>query len=639
MRSPLRAARASSAVPLLAVLAASACAARVTLVPDDSPVTLAGAPALAAPNPGLPGTLPVGRLYYGSGTDRQRREYRDSVTLRTKPVDASPFVSMTPQVAKQRRKFWGFDAKAFPLNARVWYPQGEGPYPLVLIVHGNHDPEDFSDPGYAYLGEHLASRGYVVASIDENFINGGLRGENDGRAWLLLKHLEQWRRWAQADSLAGPLAGKVDTSRIALVGHSRGGEAVVHAAGFNRLARYPDDATKKFDFGFGIRSIVAIAPVDGQYRPAGILAPFENVNFLVFHGSHDGDVTTFHGMRQYQRLRFTDGKPWFKAAMFVYRANHGQWNTVWGPNDNGPFSGRRLALDALMPGEAQRDVMRVTLTAFLDATLKGRREYVPLFADHRRAGTWLPRTMYVTKFQGSSFRPLADFDEDVDVTSGTARGVRIEADSVTTWKEALLTFRGTSAEPVFTNAAWIGWNNRVRSGDTTVLGGPARYVLALPDSLGAAFTTPGAALVLSLAPTREIPSPRPAKRDTSQAAGDSAKQPAAKSPVRKPAKPKVDTLPVDLSIELADADGRTARVPLSRYGPIRRPLESWILRRRDREKAAFANPFELVLQTFVIPVRDFGPLGPIRRVSLVFDRAESGTVVVDDIGLATVEIP
>src|SRR5690606_30096297 len=126
--------------------------------------------------------------------------------------------------------------------------------------------KDFSDPGYDYLGNLLASRGFILASIDENFLNGAIRNENDARGWMLLKHLELWRELN--DSAGGPFYRKVDMDRIALIGHSRGGEAVGHAAAFNRLAHYPDDATVTFDFGFGIRSLIAIAPVDGQYKPA-----------------------------------------------------------------------------------------------------------------------------------------------------------------------------------------------------------------------------------------------------------------------------------------------------------------------------------------------------------------------------------
>ncbi len=170
-----------------------------------------------------------------------------------------------------RTRFWGFDAKALPLQGTVWHPEGDGPFPLVLVVHGNHSMEDFSDPGYACLGELLASRGYVFVSVDENFLNGsildllggpdgGLDEENDARGWLLLEHLRQWRAWnAEATS---PFHSRVDLDRVALIGHSRGGEAVAVAAAFNRLPRYPDDGTLAFDYGFGIHAVAAIAPVN-----------------------------------------------------------------------------------------------------------------------------------------------------------------------------------------------------------------------------------------------------------------------------------------------------------------------------------------------------------------------------------------
>ena len=272
-----------------------------------------------------------------------------------------------------------------PLNGRVWYPEGAGPFPLVLIVHGNHDMEKFSDPGYAYLGELRASRGYIVASIDENFLNGNIRGENDARGWMLLEHLKAWRGFN--DSTTSPLHGKVDMQRIALLGHSRGGEAVAVAAAFNTLSHYPDDATIKFDFHFAIKSLVAIAPVDGQYQPADKPTPLSNINYLVIHGSHDGDVSAFSGLRQYGRIKFMDGGAWFKSAVWMYRANHGQWNTVWGNTDDGPESHRVLDLRGLIPPEEQRQMARIFISAFLDATLRGKSEYLPDLPrppEHRR---------------------------------------------------------------------------------------------------------------------------------------------------------------------------------------------------------------------------------------------------------------
>lgn len=87
----------------------------------------------------------------------------------TKTVDASDFVEKWSSV---RTRTLGFGPEAMPLNGQVWYPEGKGDFPLVMIVHGNHLMTDYSDPGYEYLGNLLASRGYIVVSVDENFLNG-----------------------------------------------------------------------------------------------------------------------------------------------------------------------------------------------------------------------------------------------------------------------------------------------------------------------------------------------------------------------------------------------------------------------------------------------------------------------------------
>jgi dienelactone hydrolase len=626
----------------LATLALAACARTVKLSRDDSPTVLSRQ-LLNAPNPSLPGAFPVKRLYYGSGTDKQRPHFRDSVTIKTKTVDASAFVTIQPTQAADRKKFWGFDQKKFPINGTAWYPDGPGPFPLVLIVHGNHNYREFSDPGYAYLGELLASRGYITVSVDMNFING-LSGENDGRGWLLLKHLEAWRGF---DTLPeNPLRGKIDMHNIALIGHSRGGEAVGHAAAFNRLKYYPDDAKTKLGFDFDIKSLIAIAPVDGQYKPADQFVPIENVNYLVFHGSHDGDVTTFNGLRQYQRLRFTDDKPWFKAAVYVYRANHGQWNTVWGNGDRGKRSGRSLALSALLDPEAQRDFAKIYVSAFLDATLKGKREYLPIFRDHRVIGQWLPKTMYLTRFEENGFRAFSTHEGDIDVTTGSVPGVTLRGDSLAVWREGVIPFR-TANSPQNNSAVWLGWNNRIAGPDTTKMGTPAAYTITLPDTLASSWSVRrDGSISFLMAPTDAKPGPRSAPKDST--ARDSTKSDSAKSKAKAPPKPKTpkppkpapDTIPIDLTVELTDAAGATARLPLSTFGAIRRPLETRIMRREKRDKSQFSTLYELVLQTYVLPFEDFIAANPsldpthLRSIRFVFDRTTAGTVVLDDVGFS-----
>lgn len=634
----------------LIALSSAGCMGPLVLAPDDSP-TILSRHLLDAPSPLETGPHEVKHLFYGSGTDKNRAEYRDSVTFTTDPVDASKLVDLG-RSAGTRNKYWGFQPDSFPLNGRVWYPNDPGPHPLVLVAHGNHNMKDYSDPGYEYLGRHLASRGFILASLDMNFINGGIQGENDARGWLFLKHLEAWRGFNSDPE--NPFYGRVDMENIGIMGHSRGGEAVGHAAAFNRLSRYPDDATLTWDFGFDIRAVVAIAPVDGQYRPTSRLVPLENINYLLFHGTHDGDVSSYSGLRTFGRIRYTDGQHRFKASVYVHRANHGQWNTVWGAHDRGPRSGRSLDLRGLLTGEEQRRFALVYVTAFLEATLKKRGEYLPLFRDHRVAGGWLPKTMYITQFQESSFRPLATFEEDIDVTSGTVPGVRLRGDSLATWREDVLPFRyRTTPSRTSTQenqAVWIGWNNRIAGEDTTRLGPPARFALVLPPALAAEWSLgPESTLDFMLTALRAEPGPRE-DPEAGEEAGKTSGRGGIGGRWRIPnpfaglfsgEEEKEEGPSLRLSVEVEDAEGHTGKVLLNRYGPVRRPIEIRIARRDDQK---FAGNTETVLQSYSIPLADFLAaseerldLGNLREVRLLFDESVAGSVVLDQVGFSRMD--
>ena len=620
----------------LLALAVVGCRGAVQLEESDYPTVLA-LQLMTGSSPSSRGAFSVRTLTYGHGDDKNREEYRDGVEFSTETVDASKLIDLGDQ-AKSRNSYWGFTPKEFPLNGRVWYPAAAGPFPLVLVVHGNHNMRDYSDSGYDYLGELLASRGYILASIDMNFVNGGIRQENDARGWLLLKHLEAWGTFNE--DAENPFYGKVDMANLALMGHSRGGGAVGHAAAFNRLGHYPDDANLTFDFNFDIKAIIAIAPVDGQYLPTDRFVPLENVDYMVFHGSHDGDVTSFHGLRLYDRVKFTDGLPHLKTAIFVYRANHGQWNSVWGPHDNGPRSGRTLDLRPLLEPSEQQEFAKIYVSAFLEYSLRGNGDYLPLFRDHRVAGAWLPKTMYVTRLQDGSFRPLATFEEDIDVTTGSAAGVALGGDSLSTWKEGEMVLRSrnrpTTSSSQMNQALWLGWNRAVKGSEE--LGRPATFTISLPDTLGRSWRLgQGASLQIALTVDENVPGPRTAA-EVGGEAGEEEERTDAGADRKEDGDD--DGKPVDLSIEVVDSQGRSAKVALSAYGPIRRPLETHILRRRDLEEERFTELAELVLQTYSIPLSDFTrlraalDLRSLREIRLVFDLTEAGTVVVDDVGIS-----
>jgi hypothetical protein len=138
-----------------------------------------------------------------------------------------------------------------------------GPYPLALLLHGNHgncrrSSYDFSGSnpalddacvttntgacpggarpspnaeGLAALAETLAAHGYVVASVDANAVNCRdlQRGSRpDGfigqRAQMLVEHLRRWRSFASAEGaepFAQAFSGHVDLGRVALFGHGQ----------------------------------------------------------------------------------------------------------------------------------------------------------------------------------------------------------------------------------------------------------------------------------------------------------------------------------------------------------------------------------------------------------------------------------
>jgi dienelactone hydrolase len=549
----------------------------------------------AIDDPGAPGPYTFERWSYGSGVDTRRPAFGVDAARITPTVDASEVLRPLPGGADEvRALWWGFGTNELPLDALVWAPVGAGPFPLVLIVHGNHAMGEFSEDGYAYLGEHLASQGFIVASIDEDFLNGSWAGDWEGdeqvvRAWLLLLHADLWRSW-NADP-TDSFHGRVDLDRIALVGHSRGGEASAVAAGLAGADIAPRASMTPWPTDLRIHAVVAIAPSDGQYAAAVRL---DGVDYLTITGGHDADARAWAGIRQYARTTVADGG--FKAALWAYRANHGQFNTVWGRGDFGPMSGAQLNLAPLLPAADQEDVARTSLGAFLEASLHDNEAYRGFFARPMLGREWLPEDIFLVRSSEGGVIPLTTADSATPVT-----GVTVETEGFTSVGSMHVPLRAILPDQA-TRAVIARW----ALGD-----GDATWTVRGLDA-AVADRTAATTLRFALADgTRTDEGPTPSLR---------------------------------IVVEAIVADGTTVALPLEEVGALPPPLSVQLA----KHDAVFAtsgidihleSPAERVLQTYAIPLGLFEAIDPDLSASdvvgfrLRIDRAHPGAIWIRDVGL------
>jgi dienelactone hydrolase len=549
------------------------------IVAAPTPTTSA---TLNLPDPGVPGPFAVSTATYGSGVNPHRPAFGDDATRRTVPVDGSADVAavFNPFHRLHVRLATGATPDRLPIDGTVWFPAEVEAAPLVLVVHGNHALNHASDPGFAYLGRHLASHGYVVVSVDQNFLNGSKLGDGRGaeqplRVRILLEHLRVWERWA---SDGGPFDGRVDLQRVALIGHSRGGEAVVHAAAIAQdPSLVPDPTWPVLDDHVRVEAVAALMPSDGQWQQGGPRR-LDDTSYLVLGAGLDGDVTTWQGLAQYHRVDLTSDGRHFAAFAYLQRANHGQANTVWGRDDLGWLNSAILDRGGLLGGEEQRRATQVLLTAFLDAALQGEDGSRGVFTRPDAARGWLPEDVLVTGYRDATTLPLQRTRPDAAASDTNDSTVDV------------LTLRARDGEQSLgTAAVRLSW----RAGAAPTLH------FAVPDDPGLQPDD-----VLSIAyGAAEL--------------GD----------------------PPRLTVEVEDADGVHVALPIDLTTALRPPLPARVaklpaLAARYGMAAEFVWPAEQLLQTYELPLAAL----VAKRPALHLDRLVAVTLRPETDGPASVHL-
>ncbi len=554
-------------------------------------------------NPLNSGEYKVASLYYGSGEDSRRAEFRDSISLKTNSVDVNKFFNQSSGFTNwMRENYWGFNSKNYPINGRVWYPKAQGQFPLVIIVHGNHNMEDYSDPGYEYLGRHLASKGFITVSVDENFLNGTWYGdyqqkENFTRGYLLLEHIKNWTMWNNDST--NLFYKKIDLNNIALIGHSRGGQAVAIAAAINKLPYHYTDGKIKFDFNYSIKSIIQIAPNDPYQPKNGESIKLKNINYLLLQGGYDYDVSAMYGIRQYNRITFDKGTNFFKSLIYIHKANHGNFNTVWGNNDFNYPSAFFMNTKPLLKSEEQQNIAKFYITSFLNSTLLSEKEYLPIFRNFNYGKSYLPQDYYISQYEDSKFVYLNEFDDDLNLSTSNTPGIKIEGNNLSVWSENSLTLRDFGNSLQNNYGIYLGWNKN----DSLYKDKVSSYDFIFSDSV-------------------KLPESLDVNSKLFFFAANN----------------RTDKDTADFSIVLTDAFNNSSYITLSDYYNLAPVLQSNLT--KDNFFVSFipGDNGEKVLQLCEIPIADFQKLNPsfqinkLAKISFVFDKNSEGEIILDKIG-------
>ena len=349
---------------LLACLALPAAARPPSLVPGD-------APALAAPGP-----LPVGvretRFTAGPGRDLGLTLFYPAA----KRGSPTTYPHVTPQPPA------GFPAKLVfeGIATRDSTPATGPKLPLILLSHGLGR----WSTAMSGMAENLASKGYIVASIDHDdsgAMDPARRLQVFGTAYAR-RSADQRAAIAFLTGLAAsqdPLAPRIDPQNIAVIGYSMGGYGALATGGAGHdpkaplTAQLPKGALDGVLEGVapapGVRALVLIAPWGGL-APVRSFTPRALAGLTMPSLWIMGDKDDVAGTAGIQWLH--DNASASDRYLLVFaNARHNLGGNP--PPASAPDTGRlRDALDEPVWRKDMADAMIFhSLTAFLDQHLKG----------------------------------------------------------------------------------------------------------------------------------------------------------------------------------------------------------------------------------------------------------------------------
>ncbi len=342
------------------------------------------------------------------------------------------------------------------VNGRVFWPSdcqsGGAPsselrLPLILIMHG--DGQAYTD--YDSIAHHLSANGFIVASI----ANSGTNVQRASKAKTYLDFLRD--SWGYKDW--------VDSTNVGLIGHSRGGEAVLTVARLNQSQGW----------GYDVSAIISLAPTDNQ-EGGGIpenLAGSSSHALLVIYGTHDEDVTGYcvtgglpecgtplvsarsSGFALYDRAGSEGSTEPFpledevvdKTLLYIEGANHNSWLSTCSGN---PPLGQLSCY-------THTDLAKGYMNAFMRWKLRGMEIYQNYFNGNMKLPEAIRENVVVhTSHQKGYDRRVVDNFEQPGFLFNSIGGLNWRENTVTIEKDGS-TWDYEPTSPHDTRSATVSW--------------------------------------------------------------------------------------------------------------------------------------------------------------------------------------
>lgn len=284
-----------------------------------------------------------------------------------RPVPAVPPYKREPGPHRVETSLfeWTDAARERTVPVKIYFPQGAGPFPVIVFSHGLGGSRD----GYEYLGRHWASHGYVSVHVQH--------AGSDSSVWQGTLHPLKSMRAAASDpanSIARPLdvrfvidrlealnretspyKGRLDLEDLGVAGHSFGAYTALAVAGQtfargNREMSLADPRVKA--------ALAMSAPAVARKRQAE--RAYSRIKIPVFHMTGTRDDSPIGDTRAAER-----------RIPFDRISGADQYLLVLNGGDHMVFSGSRRPTAAGDKDPLFHDIILMSSTAFWDVYLRG----------------------------------------------------------------------------------------------------------------------------------------------------------------------------------------------------------------------------------------------------------------------------